>query len=99
MVLLEADITPSVLLRVPNDDALKLKLGMPAQIYVPFEDRKYTATVSAVGLTAATAAAAVIQEGGANETLVKLDFEDKKVRLPANARVNVWIRNPGLPWS
>ncbi len=99
VVLLEADITPSVLLRVPNDDALKLRLGMPAQIYVPFEDRKYTATVSAVGLTAATAAAAVIQEGGANETLVKLDFEDKKVRLPANARVNVWIRNPGLPWS
>lgn len=99
VVLLEADITPSVLLRVPNDHALKLKLGMPATIYVPFEDRKYAATVSAVGLSAASASAAVTQEGDADQTLVKLDFQDRKVRLPANARVNVWIRNPALPWS
>lgn len=99
VVLLEADVTPSVLLRVPNDAALKLKLGMPATIYVPTEARKYDAAVAAVGLAAATAAAAITQEGGLNETLVKLDFQDKKVRLPANARVNVWIRNPALPWS
>jgi multidrug resistance efflux pump len=99
VVLLEADVTPSVLLRLPNDDALKLRLGMPATIYVPFEDRRYEAKVSAVGLSAATAAAPVTQEGGLNETLVKLDFQDRKVRLPANARVNVWIRNPTLPWS
>jgi multidrug resistance efflux pump len=99
VVLLEADVTPSVLLRVPNDDALKLKLGMPATIYVPYEDRKYSANVSAIGLAAASAMAAVTQEGGLNETLVKIDFDDKKVRLPANARVNVWIRNQSLPWS
>ncbi len=100
VVLLEADVTPSVFLRVPNDDALKLKLGMPAQIYVPYQDRKYEATVAAVGLSAATASAAAInQEVGQNETLVKLDFDDRTVRLPVNARVNVWIRNPGLPWS
>ena len=99
VVLLEADVTPSVLLRLPNDDALKLRLGMPATIYVPFQDRKYPATVSAVGLSAASAEAAVTQEGGLNETLVKLDFQDRAVRLPANARVNVWIRNPALPWS
>jgi multidrug resistance efflux pump len=99
VVLLEADITPSVLLRVPDDSALKLRLGMPATVYVPFQDKQYTATVTAVGLNAATANAPVTQEGGLAETLVKLDFQDKKVRLPANARVNVWIRNPALPWS
>jgi multidrug resistance efflux pump len=99
IVLLEADVTPSVMLRIPNEDALKLRLGMPATIYVPFQDRKYEAKVAAVGLSAANAAAQVSQEGGANETLVKLDFQDRKVRLPANARVNVWIRNPTLPWS
>lgn len=99
VVLLEADVTPSVLLRVPNDDALKLKLGMPATIYVPFEDRKYSASVAAIGLAAASANAVVTQEGGLDETLVKLEFEDRRVRLPANARVNVWIRNPSLPWS
>jgi multidrug resistance efflux pump len=99
VVLLEADVTPSVLLRVPNDDALKLKMGMPATIYVPTDDRKYGATVSAIGLAAASASAPVTQEGGLNETLVKIDFDDKRVRLPANSRVNVWIRNPSLPWS
>jgi multidrug resistance efflux pump len=99
VVLLEADVTPSVLLRVPNDDALKLKMGMPATIYVPTEDRKYSANVSAIGLAAASANAQVTQEGGLNETLVKIDFDDKRVRLPANSRVNVWIRNPSLPWS
>jgi multidrug resistance efflux pump len=99
VVLLEADVTPSVFLRVPNDDAVKLKLGMPAQVYVASEDRKYSASVSGVGLSAASAAVPVTQEGGLNETLVKLDFTDKKVRLPANSRVNVWIRNPTLPWS
>ena len=99
VVLLEADVTPSVWLRVPNDDALKLKMGMPATIYVPSEDRKYSANVAAIGLSAASASAPVTQEGGLNETLVKIDFDDKRVRLPANARVNVWIRNPSLPWS
>jgi hypothetical protein len=52
-----------------------------------------------VGLNAASSTAPVTQEGGLNETLVKLDFDDRKVRLPVNSRVNVWIRNPALPWS
>ena len=29
----------------------------------------------------------------------KDDFDDKSVRLPANARVTAWVRNPSLPWS
>ncbi|MDB5858166.1 MAG: hypothetical protein JWQ76_1855 [Ramlibacter sp.] len=99
VVLLEADVTPSVLLRLPDDEALKLRMGMPATIYVPFQDRKYEARVSAVGLSAASSTAAVTQEGGTNETFVKIDFQDRNIRLPANARVNVWIRNPALPWS
>jgi multidrug resistance efflux pump len=99
VVLLEADVTPSVFLRVPNDDAVKLKLGMPARVYIPTEDRKYNAKVTGVGLNAASASAPMTQEGGLDETLVKLDFDDRKVRLPVNSRVNVWIRNPSLPWS
>jgi HlyD family secretion protein len=94
VVLLETDVTPSVLLRLPDDDALKLRLGAPATIYVPSQDRKYEATVSAIGLSAANAASVATQEGGMNETMVKIDFKDKRVRLPANSRVNVWIRNP-----
>jgi multidrug resistance efflux pump len=80
VVLLETDVTPSVLLRLPNDDALKLQIGMPA-------------TISAIGLAAVNAAAPVTLEGGLNETLVKLEFEDKGVRLPANTRVSVWVRS------
>lgn len=92
VLLLESDVTPSVLLRLPNEDALKLRLGMPATIYVPFEDRRYPATVSAVGLAAVNAASLATMEGGLNETLVKLEFDDKRVRLPVNARVNVWVK-------
>jgi multidrug resistance efflux pump len=100
VVLLESDVTPSVLLRLPNDDALKLRLGMPATIYVPFEDRRYQATVSTIGLAAVNAASPATMEGGLNETLVKLEFEDKRVRLPVNARVNVWVKTlSGFGWS
>jgi multidrug resistance efflux pump len=99
VILLEADVTPSVLVRLPNEDAVKLHPGMPATVAVPFENRKFTGKVSAIGLNAVSAQAATIQEGGLDQTLVKIDFDDSKVRLPANARVNVWIRNPSLPWS
>jgi len=99
VVLLEADVTPSVLLRLPNEDAVKLRPGMPATVAVPFENKQYRGTISAIGLAAASAAAAVTQEGGLDQTLVKVDFDDRQVRLPANARVNVWIKNPSLPWS
>jgi multidrug resistance efflux pump len=92
VVLLESDVRPSVLLRLPNDDALKLRLGMPATTYVPLEDRKYAATISAIDLTAVNAATRVTMEGGLNETLVKLDFADASVRLPVNSRVTVWVR-------
>jgi multidrug resistance efflux pump len=95
VVLLESDVTPSVLLRLANDDALKLKLGMPATVYVPFEDRRYPATISAIGLAAVNAASLPTMEGGLNETLIKLEFDDKRVRLPVNARVNVWVRTLG----
>jgi multidrug resistance efflux pump len=99
VVLVEADVTPSVLVRLPNEDAVKLRPGMPATVAVPFENRKYSAKVSAIGLSAVEANAPLTQEGALDQTLVKLDFDDKAVRLPANARVNVWIRNPSLPWS
>jgi multidrug resistance efflux pump len=99
VVLLETDVTPSVLLRLANDDALKLRVGSQATVYVPFEDRKYAATVKAIGLAAANAATVATQEGGMNETLVKLEFDDRRVRLPANARVNVWVLNPNAFWS
>lgn len=99
VVLLEADVTPSVLLRLPNEDAVKLRPGMPATVAVPFENKRYPGTISAIGLAAASASAAVTQEGGLDQTLVKVDFDDRQIRLPANARVNVWIKNPSLPWS
>jgi multidrug resistance efflux pump len=99
VVLVEADVTPSVLVRLPNEDAVKLHPGMPATVAVPFENRKYSAKISAIGLAAVEANASLTQEGALDQTLVKLDFDDKGVRLPANARVNVWIRNPSLPWS
>ncbi len=56
VVLLEGDVTPSVLLRLPNEDAVKLRPGLAATVLVPFQDRKYAGTVSAIGLTSVSAA-------------------------------------------
>lgn len=95
VVLLESDVTPVVLVRLRNDDVLKLHIGMLADIYVPFEGKKYQALVSAVGHAAVNADITSSMESSLNETLVKLDFVDKQVRLPANTRVKVWIKTFG----
>lgn len=100
VVLLESDVTPTVLVRLLNDDVLKLSIGMPATVYVPYENKKYQAVVSAVGHAAVNADSTMSMESSLNETIVKLDFIDKQVRLPANIRVKVWIRtlfNTELP--
>ena len=99
VVLLEGDVAPSVLLRLPNEDAVKLHPGLQATVLVPFQNRKYSGKVSAIGLTSVSATAPITQEGSLDQTLIKIDLDDPSVRLPANARVTAWIRNPSLPWS
>ena len=99
VVLLESDVAPSVLLRLPNEDAVKLRPGMAATVLVPFQNRKYSGKVSAIGLTSVSATATITQEGSLDQTLIKIDLDDPSVRLPANSRVTAWIRNPSLPWS
>ena len=100
VVLLESDVTPSVLVRLLNDDVLKLSIGMSATIHVPYENKNYRAVVSAIGHAAVNAESTMSMESSLNETVVKLDFIDKQVRLPANIRVKVWIKtlfNTELP--
>ena len=99
VVLVESDVVPSVLLRLPNEDAVKLHPGQEATVLVPFQNRTYKGKVSAIGLTSVSASAPITQEGNLDQTLIKIDLDDKSVRLPANARVTAWIRNPSLPWS
>jgi hypothetical protein len=55
--------------------------------------------VAAIGLSAVNAASVATQEGGMDETLVKIEFDERTVRLPPNSRVNVWVRNPAAFWS
>jgi multidrug resistance efflux pump len=95
VMIMELDVVPYVLVRLRNDDILKLHIGMLADIYVPFEDRKYQATISAIGLSAINASISSSIESSGNETVVKLEFENKQVRLPANSRVKVWIKTLG----
>ena len=92
VIILEKDITPAVMIRLPNNDALKLRLGKKATIYVPSENKNYNAEVVAIGYSSINSDATVTMEASLNETLVKLEFEDKNIRLPANSRVKVWIR-------
>ena len=92
MVLIEKNSPPNVLLKLLNEDALKIKIGMAAAVYAPATDTEYEARVTAVGYSSANGWATATQEASLNETLVKLEFADQNVRLPANTRVKVWIR-------
>lgn len=95
VMIMETDVTPHVIVRLRNDDILKLHIGMAADIYVPYEDRKYEAAVSAIGLSAINADITSSIESSGNETVVKLEFVDRQLRLPANTRVKVWIKTLG----
>ena len=92
MVLIEKNSPPNVLLKLLTEDALKIKIGMEASVYAPTTDTEYDAKVVAVGYSSVNSQATVTQEASLNETIVRLEFVDKHVRLPANTRVQVWIR-------
>jgi|GEM_PF-4447528 len=92
MVLIEKNSSPSVLVKLLTEDALKIRIGMDADVYVPATDVEYGAKVIAVGYSSVNGQATATQEASLNETLIRLEFVDKRVRLPANTRVKVWIR-------
>ncbi|MFK5948695.1 MAG: HlyD family efflux transporter periplasmic adaptor subunit [Methylococcales bacterium] len=92
VVILEKDVTPTVIIRLRESEVLKVRMGTAATIYVPANDRNYSAQVVAVGYSSINSDATVTMEASLNETLVKLEFEDDNIRLPANTRVKVWIR-------
>lgn len=92
VVLIETDTRPFVLAKLLSRDALKIRMGMPADVYVPETGGNYQATVTAVGYAAADSRATVTMEASLNETVVRLELADHGVRLPANSRVRVWIR-------
>lgn len=92
VLLLERDVKPYVLVGLMTEDAVKLRIGMAAEIYVPFEDISLAGKVTAIGHAAVNADMTESLEGSLKETLVKVEFDDAHVRLPPNARVKVWIR-------
>ena len=92
MVLIEKNSPPNVLLKLLTEDALKITIGMEAAVYVPATDTEYDAKVIAVGYSSINSQATATQEASLNETIVRLEFVDKHVRLPANTRVKVWIK-------
>lgn len=92
VILQRNDKVPQVAISVDNKEALKLHVGMPAQVYVPFQGRRYGARITAIGRAAINTAATETMEASLNETLVSLSFDDKSVRLPFDARVRVWIK-------
>lgn len=92
VVLVEKDTRPFVLLKLLSEDALKIRMGMPAEVYVPEADIDYQASVAAIGYAAADSRASLTMEASLNETLVRLDLADQNARLPANTRVRVWIK-------
>lgn len=96
VALVEEDKLPYVILRVKNDEAIKISVGMPAQLNVPILDSNFEGRVTDIGYSAIRADASLTQEGSLNDTLIKVVFNDQGVRLPPQARVQVWIRTFSL---
>jgi multidrug resistance efflux pump len=99
VVLIEKNVQPSVSMKLLSADALKIRIGMAATIYSPMLDRQFEAIVSAVGYSSINSASSLTQEASLNETVLKLELVDPDIRLPANSRVDVWIRTFELPWQ
>jgi len=98
VMVMETDTVPDVLIQLKNYDTIKVHVGMPATIELPFNGKKLQAIISAIGYNAVYGESTPTQEGSLNETLIKLELLDRSIRLPANARVNVWIKTFKWPW-
>jgi len=92
VILQRNDMAPQVVITVDNTDVLKMHIGMAAKVYVPFQDRRYSAQIVAIGRAAINTAATETLEASLNQTLVTLSFDDKSVRLPFDTRVRAWIK-------
>jgi len=103
VMVMEADVTPDIVLKLQNFDAIKVHVGMPATIELPFNGKKLQAVVYAIGYNAVYGTSSPTQEVSLNETLIKLQLSDFSIRIPANTRVKVWIKTfewaKHLPWK
>jgi len=98
VLVMEVDVTPDIIYKVKNYDAIKIHVGMPATIKLPYNGEKMEAVISAIGYRAVYGKSTPTAEASMNETLIKLELKDTNVRLPANTRVNVWIKTFEWPW-
>jgi len=92
VMVLAADTTPDVLLKVPNYDAVKIHVGMPAIVAVPSSGQTLQARVSAIGYSAVYGQSTPSEEASLNDTLIRLKLLNPSTRVPPNTRVNVWIK-------
>lgn len=96
VALVEEDKLPYVILRLKNEEAIKISVGMPAELNIPILNSNFEGRVTDIGYSAIKADASLTQEGSLNDTLIKVVFNDQGVRLPPQARVQVWIRTFSL---
>lgn len=92
VILLERNVKPYVLIKLRNEDALKVRLGLPVEVYIPWNSQKYIGEITAIGYTSINSGSTATQEASLNETLLKIEFRQAALRLPANSRVKVWIK-------
>lgn len=92
VILQRNDLVPKVAILLSQEAGLKLHVGMPARIYVPFQDRTYPAHIASIGRNAINTSETDTMEVSMNQTMATLSFDDSSVRLPSNQRVRVWIK-------
>jgi multidrug resistance efflux pump len=77
--------TPYIMVRISNKERLKVKVGQEAKIFIPFYDDYLTANVTSFNSTS-------IASSFSGKTDIKLEFTDQNINIPADTKVDVWIK-------
>lgn len=99
VAVIDKNVEPVVSMRLLSEDALRLTVGTPVRIYAPVLGDYFDAHVTDIGYAAFKLDSTVTDEVKQGETLVRIAFDDKRIRLPPNSRVKVWIQTFKWPWE
>lgn len=90
IAIVETNQTPFLVIHVPNEQMLKLKLGQRARVYIPKTDTELNAHIVSFGRQTIPYDLAEFYPKNANQGIVKLAF-DSAVFLPPFTRTQVWV--------
>lgn len=92
VVILECDLSPNIMIKLNDSEAMKVHVGQPVLIRSPYSSHKLQGKVTAIGYQSVYGRSNAADEINRYTVPVKIELLDRSIRIPANTRVNVWIK-------